>query len=275
MSFWTLNANFDIIEQIFVSVAVSTWNTKLVLLEKLFKCAWMAFFWWLEGEFSWFCLQFLGNSWLLVQKSETRNLLSGSLALMAEFGWISCVSRFHYWVLGCPTLGHSQGYEIGRGRREEFCYKPCSIVFYSIWCHLVALLFWLITAPSLPSSFSIVFFPCFTFPFPIFPDVYFILSRFDSVLVSIKTLILHSLLSLSHPHLNCVSLLPHFISSSNVPLVFTWWIKLTFSTFLWCVCFCVLCLLLSRDLLIVTSLMDKVMRPEEKFLEDEEKKPEV
>ena len=48
--------------------------------------------------------------------------------------------------------------------------NPVSFVFYSIWCHLVALLLWLTTAPSFPSS---LLFCC------IFPLYYFPLSCFS------------------------------------------------------------------------------------------------
>ena len=65
---------------------------------------------------------------------------------------------------------------------------------------------------SLPPSFSVVFFPCFIFLFPVFPDVYFILSRFDSVqFSSIKTLILHPLFPLSLP-VSTVFLCSHILS---------------------------------------------------------------
>ena len=70
---------------------------------------------------------------------------------------------------------------------------------------------------------------------------FFILSCPDLILSLfplIKTLILHSFYLCHTPISIVFSLLLHFISSSNVPLVFALRMKLTFSTYLWCVCFC-------------------------------------
>ena len=83
--------------------------------------------------------------------------------------------------------------------------------------------------------FSLVLFSSFLF------FLMFILSCPDLILSlfsSIKTLILRSFYLCHTPVSTVFSLLPHFISSSNVPLVFAPRIKLTFSTCLWCVCFC-------------------------------------
>ena len=95
---------------------------------------------------------------------------------------------------------------------ERCVTNPVSFTFYSIWCHLIALLLWLTTAPSFPSSLLFCcIFPCIIFLFLVFPDVYFVLFWFNSVLVFLnQNADLMLLLSLSHLHLNCVFPAPAF-----------------------------------------------------------------
>ena len=92
-------------------------------------------------------------------------------------GYVRGISRKNSQLHVIPGLVHLEKDEIRQGYKccievinlGTTCYKPCSIVFYSIWCHPVAPLLQLITALSLSLfPFSIVFFPLYYFPFSYF-----------------------------------------------------------------------------------------------------------
>ena len=118
----------------------------------------------------------------------------------------------------------------------EVCYEPCSVVFYSIWCHPVTPLLWLITALSLSLfPFSVVFFPLYYFPFSYFSWCLFypFLIWFCPCFLPQKCCFCIPFYS-CHDHISTVFSLPsHFsLLSKCSPCLFPW-INLHFQFDLW------------------------------------------
>ena len=139
----------------------------------------------------------------------TKPLTPMKLNLLREDLIFQCAAR-DYWSIW-------DDFKLG-----EVCYKSCSVVFYSIWCHLVALLLWLITALSLSLfPFSVVFFSLYYFLFFYFSWClfYLFLIWFCPCFLSQKHCFCVPFYSY-HNHISTVFSLPsHSLSWANVHFV--------------------------------------------------------